>query len=330
MIPIEKLRAVQTIVVHGNCPDGLASAIILDDVLPRREIIFATHKVTPLVAKPNMLFCDFCPPEEQAEAFRKVGTIVLDHHKGYQGQQEALTRSFEHHAFGDEEQDPGVSGAVLAYREVWQPFYRHMPEGARERLHSLQGTIRFARLAGIRDTWQQKHEDWEESCVQSEMLMFYPLHYWIDQQDPPHVLRPIAASLLEARMTVARVALQKKLDGSKTLSEKAFYFTSEKGVKVAILPARHVSDAADMVDASTDFVVGFSFTVEQGLPKMLLSTRARNGYDCTAFCHFYGGGGHKGAAGCIVELHDTDPNPYMKIRNMMRGFEAKAQAGAQS
>jgi nanoRNase/pAp phosphatase (c-di-AMP/oligoRNAs hydrolase) len=302
LIPVEKLLAVQTIVVHGNCPDGLASAVILDDVLPRREIIFATHKVTPLEAKPNMLFCDFCPPEEQAEAFRQVGAIVLDHHKGYQGKQEAITRSFEHHAFGDEKEDPGVSGAVLAYKHVWWPLFRKQESPS---LYDPQTVAKFARLAGIRDTWLQTHEDWQTSCIQAEMLMFYPLHYWIDPQDPPYMLRPVAASMLEARMKMAGMVFQKKLDGSKQLAEKALYFTSKKGVKVAMLATRQVSDAA-----------------EQGQPKMLLSTRARNGYNCAAFCQFFGGGGHTSAAGCLVNLADSDLNPYAKIQSMMELFES--------
>ena len=97
-IPIEKLQAVKTIVVHGNCPDGLASAIVLDDVLPGREIIHAVHQITPLEAKPGLLFCDICPPRDRVQEFRDVGTIVLNHHKT----QRDLIESFEHHAFGDE------------------------------------------------------------------------------------------------------------------------------------------------------------------------------------------------------------------------------------
>ena len=327
-VPIEKLLAVKTIVVHSNCPDGLASAMILDDVLPGREIIFAVHKVTKLEPKPNTLFCDICPPEDQVEEFRAAGAIVLDHHKGYRGAQEVITRSFEYHAFGDENKDPGVSGAVLAYRHVWKPLYEALalhPDGAPSGYADRYDPVaveHFAVLAGIRDTWQTKSFVWQEACAQAEMLLFYPRTCWIYPDQPPRLLRTDKGVELAGRMEVGRIALQSKLAGSKRLAEHADYFASPKGVKVAILSARYVSDAADMVAA--DFCVGFSFTVESGKQKMLLSTRSRGSYDSTAFCHFYGGGGHTKAAGCTIDIEPGDLNPYALIRSLIERFETDA------
>ncbi len=40
MIPIETLRAVRTIITHANCPDGVASALILHQALPNAAIVF--------------------------------------------------------------------------------------------------------------------------------------------------------------------------------------------------------------------------------------------------------------------------------------------------
>lgn len=327
-IPIEKLLEVKTFVVHGNCPDGLASALILDDILPDREIIFAVHKVTKLEPKPNTLFCDFCPSEEQASAFREVGTIVLDHHKGFKGSQEAITKSFEHHAFGDEKLDPGVSGATLAFKHVWAPLHEHVQKvwPSIDVVPYIGGLSPefvedFAELAGIRDTWQTKNAEWQTACAQAEMLLFYPLSYWIHPPMPPHMLRKNKSAEYAARLGVGYIGLKAKLASSKRLAEHAHHFTSTKGVKVAVLSARYVSDAADMVDA--DFCIGFSFTVEEDKQKMLLSTRSRGNYDCTAFCQFYGGGGHTKAAGCVIDVKPEDPNPYAFIKSLIEKFETR-------
>lgn len=111
-IPIEKLEAVRTIVTHAYCPDGIASARILRDVLPGREILYMTHNTPELAALPateGMLFCDFCPPHDRLDAFRAVDTIVLDHHKSVREDVE----SFSLHVFADEALEPGVCGAVF-------------------------------------------------------------------------------------------------------------------------------------------------------------------------------------------------------------------------
>lgn len=331
MIPIEKLEQVGTLVVHGNCPDGMASALVLDDILPGREIIFAIHNITPLEARPGLLFCDFCPPRERVGEFRAAGTIVLDHHRT----QQDVIESFEYHAFGDERLDPGVSGAVLAYRHVWAPIYQALRNGCAslafpQALDELQPTVveDFAVLAGIRDTWQRQSELWTRACEQTEAMLFYPQSYWLQPALRPEMLRARNLELLMERFRVGSVALDKRLESSKRLAEHAFYFKTTKGTEVAILPARHVSDAADMVQESTQLVIGFSYTVEQGEIKMLLSTRSRNGYDCSKFCQYYGGGGHTAAAGCQVPTLSNSPNPYAVVSFMLETFELADEKAA--
>ena len=328
-IPVDKLLAIETIVVHGNCPDGLSAAIILDDVLPGREIIHAIHKVTPLEAKPHMLFCDISPPRERAEEFRKAGTIVLDHHKSVKD----LVASFELHAFGDEKDDPGVSGAVLAYREVWLPLiqdhpsHRHYP-GVHMQHGDFQPDVveRFARLAGIRDTWQRQDPAWHEACVQGEAVTFYPVSYWLNTPHPLGMLRRNNRILLQDRLAVGTISLERKLEGAHRTSKQLLYFTSSKGTKVAVAPNMWTSDAADLSKPDTQLFIGFGYTVEQGQKRLLISTRSRNGYDCSKFCVFYGGGGHTGAAGCTLDIQPApglgSSNPYDTIREMVERFES--------
>ena len=126
------------------------------------------------------------------------------------------------------------------------------------------------------------------------------------------------------RMAVGHVSLERKMEGSKRLAEHAFYFTTPKAkTKVAILPARHVSDAADFVEPDTKLIIGFSYTVEEGTVKMLFSMRTRNGYDCAKLAVAHGGGGHTAAAGFQLPMHETAVNPYTLIRGVVERFEER-------
>ena len=82
--PLDKLMAVKTIICHGgNCPDGVASAILLHDVLPDAELKFVqygTEEQKALRATSGMLFADFSPHAETFQKFVDAGAIVLDHH----------------------------------------------------------------------------------------------------------------------------------------------------------------------------------------------------------------------------------------------------------
>jgi len=117
---LEILKGVNRIIVHGNCPDGMASAILLYDAL-KIEPEFHIHGLynfQNLKITPNTLFCDICPPEHLVDKFVDAGGIVLDHHKAA----ESFVKKFgERGVFADEKDEPGVSGATLAYLEVWFP-----------------------------------------------------------------------------------------------------------------------------------------------------------------------------------------------------------------
>lgn len=142
MIDNDTLDSIKTIVVHDNCPDGLASAILLHDVLYDAEIKFVqygTDAYKALTPAPGVLYCDFSPPirtkkvvadgaetyvideEDRAklQEFVAAGTLVLDHHKTAKPIVEAFG---DNGRFGDEVSEPGVCGALLAYRHVWLPL----------------------------------------------------------------------------------------------------------------------------------------------------------------------------------------------------------------
>ncbi len=116
----EKLKKVNTIVVHGNCSDGMMSAIILADALrgfgPVQVMAFNHNEkeYLGLEAQPGMLFCDICPPPERIEEFLAVDPIALDHHVT----NEQNIKRFKHGVYGFI--PAGWSGAVLALKYVWE------------------------------------------------------------------------------------------------------------------------------------------------------------------------------------------------------------------
>jgi oligoribonuclease NrnB/cAMP/cGMP phosphodiesterase (DHH superfamily) len=310
MISLDKLDAVTTLIVHDNCPDGLASAMILHDALPKAEIVFMRHMSPELAAlepKPGMLFCDFTPHADQAQKFVDAGAIVLDHHKS----SEATIKSFgENSVYADEALEPGVSGAVLAFREVWRPMCRL---AGRTRPTAYEKLIEdFATLAGIRDTWQRRSPRWLEACAQAEALLFWPREKWlkcdaIDWSD-----------LAE----IGPVLVQKQQAKVESIVARAYRYTTPVGTRVVVFQGlTTTSDAAELLGEDADLVIGFSCQFDGENHKLAFSTRSHTTFDCAKFAKVFGGGGHTKAAGFNRTMVPTDPQPYEMIRRTLALFE---------
>jgi oligoribonuclease NrnB/cAMP/cGMP phosphodiesterase (DHH superfamily) len=312
-ISIDTLRDINTIYSHKNCPDGIASAMILKHALnlPVVFLQYDTEEYTNLQAVPGMLFCDTTPPHARVKEFVDVGAIVLDHHKGAQ---DIIAMFGDRGVFADEKSDLGVCGAILAYREVWVPI-----------LGSDRLVEDFANLAGIRDTWQTQNPRWGAACAQSSWLMFFGEEACLENpifgDDTKWNFRVEIGSLLFAEHMRK---ITKAVGG--TLR------TSIHGLRVAILQgATNSSDAAEMLgkDSGVDILVGFSYynegeeSSEQWSPefskllKMICSCRTRTDFDVAKLARYYGGGGHTKAAGFTVSVEKGDYNPYLRILNLI-------------
>ena len=243
MIPVETLKAVRTIVTHEGCPDGIASAILLHDALPEAKIVFAQYgepSLTDLVAEPGMLFCDIAPPPERAAAFVAEGAIVLDHHK----QARAVVESFgPNGVFADEVADEGVSGAWLAYENVWLPLRVLDPALATGEAMNARA---LARLAGIRDTWQRAAHDWlrgrasewprrSASGPWRTLLALWRPFAVIADEDP-----------LQEMLRVGAPLFAKRLASAKRAAERSWRATTRKGTRLCIFEGlSQTSDAAE-------------------------------------------------------------------------------------
>ncbi len=310
MIDRELLDKVTHVVTHANCPDGVASAILLRDALEGVTIDFHTHGTDAfekLEAKPGMLFCDLAPPHARIQEFVDVGAIVLDHH----AKQEDDVRAFGPLGiFADLKTEPGVSGAALAFREVWA---WRAPEGAAMWARAKA----FATLAGIRDTWQTKHPLWGAARAQAEALRFYP---WSFFEKLGEVFDSQCYPQLEALLAIGPVLVERADATVKRVVEAGVEVTTNRGTKLVIVSTTHTSDVADACDGA-DLVVGFDYGFRDDDVGLQLSMRSRGKYDVGALCKSLGGGGHVQAAGAHVHVGSGDLNPYEHIKKIVDDWE---------
>lgn len=323
-IPLEKLQAVKNVVVHDACPDGLASAMILRACYLTADVKFVQYDTKAhkeLEAQPNTIFADFSPHPDRVDDFKRAETIVLDHHKTQKG----VVASFgELGVFGDEATEPGVSGAVLAFREVYLPLLAHEMKSLDEGLrHQGDAAIRliqdFATLAGVRDTWQTKNPRWRESCEQAAALFFWP----------PEALLSVEPDRWGEKLSLGPLLLEKQLKRSKRNADNSYRFTSAKGTRVAVFEGTtSASDAAEYLHDAVDLAIGFDIFMQDGQPVMLWSIRSHTNFDCGAFCKAHGGGGHLRAAGFKLVLQPDDPNPFTLAKRVIEAYEQRTGSDA--
>jgi hypothetical protein len=319
MISTETLQAVTDIIVHDHCPDGMMSAIVLHDVLPNAIIHFMQYGEAHanLEPKPGMMFCDFSPHPERAHEFADVGTIVLDHHKTARA---VVERHGSNGVFGDEVTEPGVCGATLAFREVWcrlKPYDDHSSDRVADASYLIN-------LSGVRDTWQRKSVFWNEALLLAEVLRFLPADLWLNVKDPFHHGK---WRWWQERMDLGRILVSKHQTKVQAMVDASYAFTSGDGVRVRMFPGNSAttSDAAELLGSNTDLVVGFSYIgIEDGLAKLLFSTRSHTDFDCAKFCTSMGGGGHTKAAGFRVVFSPDvgSQDPYSVLRASLSGYES--------
>lgn len=321
MIHKRAVEAVRRVVTHARCPDGYATAIVVREVLPQAALTFLAHG-TPesrtLLAEPGLLFCDIAPPPARAAEFLEAGTLVLDHHESARSLVETFVAK-EQGVFADAEREPGVSGAVLAYRHVYEALAPRDDERAAK-------VRAFAELAGIRDTFVKDDPRWRAACAQAEALFFFgenslSMRLFDDGSTDAARFEEMGKLLLAKRET----AVQKAVNRS--------YRTGTERTRIAIVHDHEtVSDAAELIGDAADLVVAFHYAVKDVPPSpdapnarrqallLELSLRSQGKVDCAAFAKKSGGGGHVRAAGCAVEPASRPPHEL--IVELVRAYES--------
>jgi hypothetical protein len=297
----DRLLNTHTIVTHKNCPDGTASAMICHAALPKAEVLPRTYDEEDyenLPAQPGMLFVDIIPPKARFEEFLEAGAIVLDHHKKV----ESVTQRFVERGqgvFADEKAEPGVSGALLAFRHVWSVLEGpHSTRALRDAVVTRGvGPLLwdFAFLAGIRDTWQVESPHWADACAQGAALSHLGLRYLLSP-----TRGGITAALLPEELEMGRILFEEKVVRAKEEAARAHLTYG-----FAFINDRSPSDFAEALRAvrsDLNAAVGFSYVLTADRRLMLVfSLRSiAEGFDVGEIAARAGGGGHTRAAGFSV------------------------------
>jgi len=290
---------VTTIVVHADCADGHASALILMDALPTarvRAVHYASAAHRDIVAEPGLLFCDMTPPRERIRDFVDAGAVVLDHHKGAA---DIVAAFGDRGVFADEATEPGVSGAVLAAR-AWTQI-----RGRRDVPHRID---EFARLVGIYDTWQRGDPDWDRAYALTLALKFVPLPRLLElglSGAMPLLdnIGPILADKAAARVTRAAATAVRLVVG---------------GHRVAVVSDYDVrSEVCDVIH-DADIVASFAYRHESEGVMLDWALRSHAGVNVAAIAKRFGGGGHSAAAG-FSEVVTHNGDPYQRLTELLGG-----------
>lgn len=306
-IPIVMVDAMPEIIVHANCPDGLASAMILSDIFYDAQITFVAHNTPEHRSEPRRaIWCDMAPPAETARGWVDADAVVLDHHATAR---DVVQLFGNRGVFADEHKHPGVSGAVLA----WLLWERFAPDPARYYGgQSVSENVRdFATLAGIRDTWQTKDNAFEVSCHQAAALMLFGESLVAGTGHPPWLyddeMRAGAALYADTQARARKVAETAPIVECAGLLLLVF---NDGGAM------RLTSDAAEQARAigrRCDAVCGFYYTNEGDL---VISLRAVSDVDVGAIAKLNGGGGHRAAAGCKIANWSGSPYAAARLLNV--------------
>lgn len=316
MIDIDKLKNITHLVTHANCPDGVASALIIKDALPDVKVSFLLPdegSMAELHAEPGMLFCDLSPPRARVQEFIQAGAIVLDHHPTARDIVEAFG---DNGVFGLNEK--AESGAWLAYEHVWKSLCELRDELVSENYPKATSSMveAFAWRAGVRDTWKTTHLDWELAVAEAALRTFWKMaqsvtYYTDESAQRTRLGKRLAENMLEAA--------QRSLDES-------FRFSTRYGTNVlmfqGVTPTSDAAELCEKLSFEVHLVVGFHYKVDAGKLQLKFSMRSHTGFDCAAFAKYHGGGGHKAAAGFTIEIADG-PGPYLAFKTLLEHWEAR-------
>lgn len=371
-IPLEVLRRVQVVYTHAHCPDGMATAMILKDAFrmlgtsPRIEFLAhgtPEHKEASRGAQEGWaLWCDIAPDRDvvSSNPVRERCFAILDHHIGARDVVEMFLQLHGCGAFADEKLEPGVSGAVLAFRKVYVPALQSLKKPAELELHEMNLVREFAECVGARDTWQtQDTVRFKRGQWISKMLMSKPARHWLDllftYGDGSQSLHPpylndsevsAGAALFDAHEEAVRQAVGQcvgmnvgddidKGDGRREPMRLLVFQEQASGFRLC-------SDVAEALRRQNDtyrnepsvfmidVVAGFFFVVDKpgAEPRLLYSLRGLNGFDVASFAKANGGGGHTAAAGFSVALDSSIArlgSPYEVARALLEDFVRHGQ-----
>lgn len=292
-------------IFHGACDDGFGAALAVHLAFDGQVELF--HGVYQQPPPPDddlrdrdVIFVDFCYKRDVMEGVARLArsVLILDHHKTAAEDLAHLPRAAatwaEHIAAMPPGQpmsalfDMNRSGAMLA----WNYF------------HPTQAAPMFFEYLQDRDLWLQKLENGLEFTI---ALRSYPqdLDVW-------KRLMYRAKDLIEEGFPIARYYRQ-KIEEIKTTQHTRRLGGFE--VPVCNAPYFAASEVAGELAPPEGFAACY-FHNGQGWQ---FSLRSRGSFDVGRFARFFGGGGHKQAAGFTVDaLPWAVDQPHLRGRGVLR------------
>lgn len=314
---VEKLRQIKQVFYHQSCPDGTASAMICFAALELllgekavREIDFKSVQYNTfffenkLEPRPGQLFVDITPPRSRWEQWKDFEPIVLDHHESVENIVLGLGGVYA--------TNEAHSGARLAYEQVLLPIVEHLTADLDPKRDShniiradcniaIRRWDEFSRLAMVRDTWKDKHEDFEHATVQAYGLMTLGAREMLSQMTENRLDLNLVTRLGEMDIGRAKFVADSarrynlpcpKLD--KVLAVDIYNCTEKKLISDG---CHHLLNTAG-TDLAVSYFIKQDKDRDTGEVKATAVISLRSNFPiCSQMAKAKGGGGHDKAAG---------------------------------
>jgi len=293
------LKNIKKVYYHGkcpDCPDGLASAIIISAALQNPKIqyiplFYNSHFYKNLNPELYTLFCDITPHKDTAALWVPYNPIVLDHH----ATQKEIVESFK---YGIYKTNSAHSGARLAFEEVYcqtkkNSFFNNFYD-------------QFSNLAMIADTWKKMDREFDKSRYQAHGLSFYGADLLLNQTEQSFTeLYPELLKVGEISFNNVMGGVREKADRIKysyhTIRAKSGHY---EPIRIALCnSAKNVSELGDYVrdNENVDLFVAWFLETVDDKTVVEIGLRSNNRISCAELAKQLNGGGHFNAAGCRIE-----------------------------
>lgn len=295
----EKLKTIEKIYYHGNCPDGLGAKLILRDIEMFRKLEFIPFFFQELSAIPEKaMFIDCSPKDEQMRAVLEKGGMIIEHHISRLAEIEELRKDFPDQLLYGEGTESGT----------WLALYLAELIGE----EPCKDTKTIAEYLAISDTWQK---DDPKFAYGRKLAGF--LNTFGNELDIDH----LGALVKYEGFIEAYAKVQRKLQESHARS--CITHDVSRG-KVAFINDTnlHISDASEILRGQGYFlIVGWALKSYNGLSRIQYSLRSDATFDVGAFCKAHGGGGHRAAAGFSV-LYRLGKDPIQNFIDLLAGYQS--------
>ena len=315
--PDAAVAGLPLILYHSNCLDGFAAAYSAWYGLKGQCVLVpinynhgATQELGAWAADREVYVVDFCLTAEQIRHCFQWGMrylTILDHHKGLA---EEVYAAIEGQPNCKMIFDNNKSGARLSWEYFCKDSYLYqIGSGCSFDTHA--DTPYYVAYIEDRDLWRFSLVNTKDFCA-ALSLVPKTIPDWY------HYLTTNSMGDIINQGKLVQAALMRDVEA---LASRADYWEA-KNRKVAVVnaPLRYASELGDYLYCKSDVDFAVIFEVDMVKQNLNISMRSRSegddpGFNVAALCRTFGGGGHRNAAGCRVELGITD-HLYTKLHSI--------------